>query len=153
MGIYDGIDFGGDKLHAVALAAIALLVVGVLVYVVSNSNSQPGNPLEVSFQKNPMKATETNVATVKIVNNTKEDLANVVVTLSAKEKSEVQIFSTNPSFRGNGVTIPVLSAGTSREITFMVNPNDSALPGTYSIVAQTEIGGTSFEKEEKLTIN
>ena len=152
MGIYDNsVNFGDDRIKYAAIGIVALIIIGALIYGGLGS-IQPSeqNPLELKFEKNPAKSTELNKAIVTISNIFENDLTNVPVKISAKERSEFDIYPLNSKFDG---TIPILSKGTSREITYVINPAGNVLPGTYVIVAETQIEGKNYRKEAVLTIN
>lgn len=154
MGIYDNhLDFGGNKLQIAGLAIGAIIIVAIILYALSSTPIQTQvNPLGITFQKNPIKSGETSQVTVKITNSSGKDLPDVAVALFAKETSEFDIYSLNSKFEGSRVTIPILSNGTSREITFVLNPIGTILPGTYVIVAGTNLDGNEYKKEAVLTV-
>lgn len=152
MGIYDNtIQFSDNKLQIIGLVIVALVIIGAIAYFISSAPSPDAqNPLELKFEKNPMKPAETNKATVKITNSSGSDLQNVPIVLFAKEQSEFDIFALNSKFDGK---IPVLSNGTTRDIIFVINPVGNVLPGTYVMVAKTTISGKEYEKEALLKVD
>ena len=153
MGIYDqasGFNFSlGDskKWIIIILAVIVILAVASTGFF-AMQGFRP-SALGIKFEKNPIKTDESTKVTVKVTNIGTTDALNVPVNLRAKESSELQIYPFNESFSGK---IPNLSAGTSREVTFTLNPVRSILPGTYILVATSTINGEYYEKEAVLTV-
>ena len=142
MGIYDqGFDFKiafGDskKMWQILAAVFAVLIVAAIGFFLLQA-AKP-SALDFMFEKNPIKSGETTKVTVKVTNITQSDASNVSLSLRANESSE---FSIQPFSAGFNGKIPLLSKGTSREITFIVNPIGNELPGTYVLVARTTVNG------------
>lgn len=153
MGIYDSnidIDFGPDARKKMLLAGAAVLAVLVIAAVGlwANENLRPQG-LALKFEKNPLKSGEQTRVVVTVTNIEKADAVNVKVGLEPKEKAEFDVFPFSEGFSG---TIGLISAGASREITYVANPVGKVLPGTYTFVAKTTINGKSYEKEAVLTV-
>ncbi len=153
MGIYDsalGFDFQfgeSKKIIQIILLVIAILAIGAIGFFLL-SGFKP-SALGFSFEKNPIKTDETTKVIVTVTNISAQDALDVPVSLRAKESSELQIAYLSQNFNG---TIPNLSKGTAREVTFTANPVGKILPGTYVLVARTTINGKDFEKEAVLTV-
>lgn len=149
MSIYeDKLDFDEIKKKYLGLILFGLILL-ILLFVLSQTIVNTKNPIEIMFEKNPVKANETSKVIVRIANNTDKDLENVPLRVFAKEKTEFDIFPLNSQFQG---TISYLSKGTSREIVFVINPISKILPGSYVIVAETIIDDTKFTKEAILNV-
>ncbi|MFH1391899.1 MAG: hypothetical protein ABIH20_06310 [Candidatus Diapherotrites archaeon] len=154
MGVYDSglnLDFGFrfDKkkfIPIIGVLVVLIILAYIVIYVVSNYES---SPMEFRFEKNPIKNGEQTKVFVKISNQTKTDAENVSLTLKAKEISDFDIIPLNEKFDGS---IKLLSSGTSREITFLINPIGEVLPGTYTLVAESIINGQLHKKETKLFV-
>lgn len=152
MGIYDSgldlnLDFARGKLIPIIGIVVALIIIVVLAYwVVSNYET---SPLSFDFEKNPINTTESTTVTISVSNQSDSDAENVSLSLETKEKSEFDIYSSNEKFDG---TISLLSTGTSRKVSFVVNPIGEILSGTYTLVAKATINGAMYEKEEKLFV-
>ncbi len=153
MGIYDStIDLGlgpdiGKKLLLAGAVILLILAIAGAVFLASDA-LKPG-ALQIRFEKNPAKQGETSKIIVTVTNIGKADAQAVAVSLSAKEKSDFDVYALSTDFTGK---IGLISAGTGREITFMANPVKSVLPGTYTFVAKAVINGEEYEKEAVLTV-
>ncbi len=153
MGVYDsGLDFSigegmGKNAIYIAAAIVGLLLVGAVAYFASESLKP--SALAFRFEKNPIKVGEQTKLFVNVTNISKDDAANVPLSLHAKEKTEFDVYALNEKFAGS---IPNLSQGTSREVTFILNPVGKILPGTYVFVAKTTINGIGHSKETTLTV-
>lgn len=148
MGIYNSgkIKIKPKKEHFFLLAG--LIVLAIIIFSLLSLNPT-NNPISYNFEKNPIKQEETTQVIISIRNNSEQDAENVPLSLKAKEQSEFDIYPMNEKFDGH---IRVLSAGTSREITFLINPIQKVLPGTYTLVAETTINNQQYSKEFPLTI-
>ncbi len=107
------------------------------------------NPLKLEFAKGTIKPGETTTLVATVTNIEKQDAAVVIVSLEAKEKGEFQVFPRSEGFNG---TISLISAGSSREVTFVINPVQKVLPGTYTFVAKTTLNGKEYSKEAVLAV-
>src|SRR3989344_3084217 len=152
MGIYDStLDFAfptgaGKSLPMIAAAVIGALLLIALLYFGFQA-VKPG-ALDLRFDKNPIMPTETTKLIVKVTNITEQDAANVTLSVGAKEANEFEIYPLNNNVPvAMPVVIPSLSAQTSREVTFSINPIGSKLPGTYVMVARVSINGVEHQKE------
>lgn len=154
MGIYDphinlDLSSGAGK-ATIAVIAIAIIVLILAIFFMLFQPSQPGSDsISIKFDKNPLKSSDTGKVTVTVSNNSDYDAQDVPVSVIAKEKSEFDIFPANSKFTG---IIPELSKGTSREVTFLVNPVGKVLPGTYVFIASATINGRAAIKETILTV-
>ncbi len=153
MGIYDStldLGIGPDiqKKLMMALAAILILFVVIAGAFWVSESLRPG-ALQIRFEKNPVKPSETTKLFVTVTNIDKNDAAAVPVTLEVKENTEFQVSPLNEKFTG---TIELISAGASREIAFVANPVGNVLPGTYTFVAKATINGKQYEKEGTLKV-
>ncbi len=155
MGIYDGgipsfdfrLDMDKDKIVAYAGIAIGIILIILVAYwLVLNFDS---SPVDISFEKNPIAAGESTRVKVIVTNRFDIDAQNVGITLRAKEQRDFDVVPLNDKFNG---TIPLVSAGASREVTYLVNPVGEILPGTYTLVATVVIENEPFVKEAKLII-
>src|SRR3989344_4199279 len=151
MGLYDqnvgfNLAFGDSKkILYIILAVLIVLAIGAIAFF-AMQEIKP-SALNFRFEKNPIKTGETTKVIVTVTNIGEFDAVNVPVSLGAKESTELQVFPEN--FSGK---IANLSAETSREVTFVINPVRNILPGTYVLVARTTINGEEYEKETVLTV-
>ncbi len=153
MGLYNsGFDFRFNPddrkkiFYALGTIIAAALLLLLLFFAYETVKAKP---VEISFQKNPVKSGEQSATIVTVSNTTEMDAENVLLSLAAKEKTEFQVFPMNEKFNG---TIKTLSAGTSRQVTFVLNPNGDVLPGSYSFVATAVINGQISEAEGILQV-
>ncbi|MEK6958313.1 MAG: CARDB domain-containing protein [archaeon] len=154
MGLYDsGIyaKFGEEK-KKIAMGVLAAVVIAVAIWsiLVLAPISFDDHPIKYRFEKNPIRPGEQAKVTITISNNGKMDAQNVKLFLQPKEKTEFDIFPVNEKFRD---TIPLISAGTSREVTFLINPVGEVLPGTYTLVATAQMNGKIFTESATLTVS
>ncbi|PIN85614.1 MAG: hypothetical protein COV47_01175 [Candidatus Diapherotrites archaeon CG11_big_fil_rev_8_21_14_0_20_37_9] len=153
MGVYDGgfqFDFRQGDAKKILIIGITVIIFLLLIFLISQVDlSFKQDALSTRFEKNPVKSGEQTKIFVTVTNNTASDAAKVPVSVSAKEKTEFDIYPINEKFNGE---IQLLSTGTSREITFLVNPIGEVLPGTYTFVIKITINGQLNEKETVLTV-
>ena len=153
MGIYDsfpGLDIGPEsqkKIMFAGIAVLAIIIVAALVFFASEMFGP--QPVKMEFQKNPIKPNETTMAIVKVMNVDKLDAVYVPVSLEPKEQSEFDTRALDMKFDG---TIGAISSGDSREITFVINPIGTIIPGTYTFVAKAKINGKEYVKEGQLRV-
>jgi hypothetical protein len=152
MGIYEPnlyLDFSSKEWKFI-LIFIALIFISLILYFVFFQSTKYATDLiTIKFDKNPLKSSEIGKATVIVSNNTDYDAQNVAISLISKAKSDFDIYPANPAFKGS---IDELSKGTSREITFIINPSKKILPGTYTFVATATLNGKTITNESMLTI-
>lgn len=152
MGLYDsGFDFrfGEAKKIAFSLGIGVLAVILVVLVLFFAGQFLRTEPLQFRFEKNPIKTGEQTKVFITVTNISGGDLENVPLSLSAKEKAEYDIYALNEKFDGK---ISQLSKGTSREVTFIINPIGKILRGTYTLVARTNLNGVDHVKEATLTV-
>ena len=153
MGIYDnGLNLNlGEGAGKLAIYAVIAIVVAVIIgaIVLSAGEALKPSALQFRFDKNPIKVGEMTKLYVDVTNVSETDVSDVPLTLEPKEKTEFDVYPLNDKFHG---TITDLSKGTSREVSFIINPLGKILPGTYSFVARTTINGMDYEKETVLTV-
>ncbi|MAG17854.1 MAG: hypothetical protein CL944_00060 [Candidatus Diapherotrites archaeon] len=153
MGVYDSglnldfIKFDKKKFLPI-IGAIVLIIILAYAAIYAVSNYEP-SPIEFRFEKNPIKSGEETKIFIIISNQTKTDAEDVSLILKAKEISDFDVIPLNEKFDGS---IKFLSSGTSREITFLINPIGEVLPGTYTLVAESAINGQLHTKETKLFV-
>ncbi|VVC00139.1 Uncharacterised protein [uncultured archaeon] len=153
MSIYDSglnLNFGEDAQKKIIYGAVALfivLVIAALGMVVSDAVDQ--KPLQMRFEKSPIKAGETAKLFVTVANTEKTDASNVEVKVEAKEKTEFDAFPLNEKFKGK---IDLISAGTSREISYILNPIGKVIPGTYTFAAKASINGKEYTQDAVLKV-
>ncbi len=153
MGIYDStidLEFGPAIQKKIILAGAAILLILVIAaFGFWVSDFMKPNALKAEFSKNTIKPGETTKLVVTVTNIEKVDASNVPVSAMAKEKTDFQVFPESQKFGGK---VELISAGASREITFIVNPVQRVLPGTYTFVAKTSINGEDYSKDTVLTV-
>ncbi|MCR4368631.1 MAG: hypothetical protein NUV67_01865 [archaeon] len=152
MGIYEGtmgfkFSLGGAKMLPIIGGIIAIIAL-LLITNWAIGNYEPA-ALKIEFEKNPISVGEQTMVFVTVSNATKIDAQNVPLTLEVKEQTEFDIFPLNEKFNG---VIGILSSETSRQVTFVINPVQQVLPGTYTLVAQTTINGKAYSSEVKLNV-
>jgi len=144
-----GLGFGVSKQKVTPIAGIILLsiiLIGLIFLLFENFED---NPLNFTFERNPIKAGNQVKIFINLTNTSEQDAHDVPLSLKAKENTDFDIYSLNEKFKG---IIPTISKGTSREITFLINPIGEVLPGSYTLVAKTNLNGIDFEKEAILLV-
>jgi len=153
MGIYDsgfGIDLRPENKKKIVMAIAGAIAVVVFFFIVSSIEIElESSVISHRFEKNPIKPGEQTKLFVGITNSTEIDAENIALRVEAKEKTEFDIIPLNEKFNGS---ITLISAGNSREITFLINPIGEVLPGTYTLVITTSINGALEEKEITLAV-
>ena len=144
-----GLGFGVSRQKVTPIAGIIILLIILVSLIFLFVENFDSNPLTFTFERNPIKAGNQVKIFINLTNNSEEDAHNVPLSLEAKENTDFDIYSLNEKFDG---IIPTISKGTSREITFLINPIEEVLPGSYTLVAKTNINGIAFEKEAILIV-
>ena len=144
-----GLGFGVSKQKVTPIAGVIVLILILTSIVFLAFESFEDNPLNFTFERNPIKAGNQVKIFINLTNNSEQDAHDVPLSLSAKENTDFDIYSLNEKFKG---IIPTISKGTSREITFLINPIGEVLPGSYTLVAKTNLNGIDFEKEAILLV-
>ncbi|MBN2127709.1 MAG: hypothetical protein JW703_04980 [Candidatus Diapherotrites archaeon] len=122
------------------LLAIALIVIGT-------QSVLEKKPIELNFEKNPIKVTQENVIlNAKIINTTSMNSEQVIVT--AKPRGSIPLTIT---VERNGL-IGSIAAGEERRIKILINPVQGILPGNYIIDVTAKISNQQFSKSITLTI-
>jgi len=144
-----GLGFGVSKQKVTPIAGIIILILILASLVFLFIENFDSNPLNFTFERNPIKTGNQVKIFINLTNNSEQDAHDVPLTLEAKENTDFDICSLNEKFKG---IIPTISKGTSREITFLINPIEEVLPGTYTLVAKTNLNGIDFKKEAILIV-
>src|SRR3989344_1943733 len=118
MGIYDknvDFNFSFDKIKT-PLIGLGIIVGLLVLYMLYQSLYEvvKQKPIEVRFEKKPLKMSEQCLMTVKVTNITDRDARDVIVSVNAKDKRNIQIEQVS---RTN--TIDLLEKGNHREVSFM----------------------------------
>ena len=144
-----GLGFGVSRQKVtpvIGIIILILLLIGLIFLFFENFDS---NPLNFTFERNPIKAGSQVKIFINLTNTSEQDAHDVSLSLKAKENTEFDIYLLNKKFKG---IIPTISKGTSREITFLLNPVGEVLPGSYTLVAKTNLNNIDFEKEAILIV-
>ena len=144
-----GLGFGVSKQKVTPIAGVIILILILTSIVFLAFESFENSPLNFTFERNPIKAGDQVKIFINLANTSEQDAHDVPLLLKAKENTDFDIYSLNEKFKG---IIPTISKGTSREITFLINPVGEVLPGSYTLVAKTNFNGIDFEKEAILLV-
>ncbi|MBI5554027.1 MAG: hypothetical protein HY917_04800 [Candidatus Diapherotrites archaeon] len=151
MGIYDGqmvfpqvIPAGSGRLLVLMAAVLVLLVAG---YGLLSWLSTP-QPLQLEFEKNPVRANESNfLMKITVSNTTGTNASSVLVSAQPRTPNAKLVLAIEKSGRIGG-----MAAGESRQVNVLINPVEGILPGSYWIDVQASLNGEFFSKSIELRI-
>ncbi|MBI2598086.1 MAG: hypothetical protein HYW50_02730 [Candidatus Diapherotrites archaeon] len=146
MGIYKkGIDFDPKQVFdpSSKLSLALAIIVAIVLFAVLFSIFLNRDAVSFSFSKNPITVSEQSVLNVTIANTTGKTAREVVVEVFAEDKRSIQV---SPLLQ----KIDILDD--FRELEFLINPVQNALPGNYVLNIRTEINGKAFSKQAVLAV-
>ncbi len=151
MGIYDknvDFDFSFDKMK-MPLIGLGIIVGLLVLYMLYQSLYEvvKQKPIEVYFEKNPLRMNDQGFMKVKVTNITEKDAKDVIVTVRAKDKSNIQVDQVSKTNK-----IDLLEKGNHRELEFLINPTTDLLPGTYTLVITVAMNGQNYNYSTVLEV-
>jgi hypothetical protein len=123
----------------------AILIILAVLYGLSAAFSP--KPINLQFEKNPIKADEEVILRVTLTNTTDFTAENVQVTAEAVGTRNIIL-----TVQGNGF-VDSMAPNEKRQIDILVNPlEDKIFEGEYRLKVTADIGSSEFTEEIKLKI-
>ncbi|MFH1588441.1 MAG: hypothetical protein ABIA76_03835 [Candidatus Diapherotrites archaeon] len=153
MGIYDdkafGFGFGYDKPKQIGKMLLLLLLTVILIFAVFYALTSvfTPKPIQLWFEKNPIKSNEEVWLYAKITNTTGFNAENVPISAEALGTKNIIL-----SVQNNG-RAESMAPEEKREIKILINPlEEKILEGEYRIKVTANIGSNEFAEEIKLKV-